>query len=58
MLTHEQIERSNVWMILLIAIVVAVGGIVEIVPLFFQESNNKPLNDQVKPYDALRLAGR
>lgn len=58
MLRHEQIERSNVWMILLTAIVVAVGGIVEIVPLFFQESNNKPLNDQVKPYDALRLAGR
>ncbi|MFN3883717.1 MAG: cytochrome-c oxidase, cbb3-type subunit II [Rhodocyclaceae bacterium] len=57
-MTHEQIERSNFWMILLIAIVVAVGGIVEIVPLFFQESNNKPLNDQVKPYDALRLAGR
>lgn len=58
MLTHEQIERSNFWMILLIAIVVAVGGIVEIVPLFFQESLTKPVNDQVKPYDALRLAGR
>ncbi|MCX7897749.1 MAG: cytochrome-c oxidase, cbb3-type subunit II [Rhodocyclaceae bacterium] len=58
MLTHEQIERSNFWMIFLIAIVVAVGGIVEIVPLFFQESLTKPVNDKVKPYDALRLAGR
>lgn len=58
MLTHEQIERSNFWMILLIAIVVAVGGFVEIVPLFFQESLTKPVNDKVKPYDALRLAGR
>ncbi len=58
MLTHEQIEKSNFWMILLTTIFVSVGGLVEIVPLFFQTSMTKPVNELVKPYDALRLAGR
>lgn len=58
MLTHEKIETSNFWMILLITIFVSVGGLVEIVPLFFQKSTTQPVNDLVKPYDALRLAGR
>jgi cytochrome c oxidase cbb3-type subunit 2 len=58
MLTHEQIEKSNFWMILLTTIVVSIGGLVEIVPLFFQTSTTKPVNELVKPYDALRLAGR
>ncbi len=34
------------------------GGLVEIVPLFFQKSTTTPVNETVKPYDALRLAGR
>lgn len=58
MLTHEKIETSNFWMILLITIFVSVGGLVEIVPLFFQTSMTQPVNDLVKPYDPLRLAGR
>jgi cytochrome c oxidase cbb3-type subunit II len=58
MLTHEQIEKSNFWMILLTTLFVSVGGLVEIVPLFFQTSTTKPVNELVKPYDALRLAGR
>ncbi len=58
MLTHDQIERSNFWLILLTTILVSVGGLVEIVPLFFQTSTTKPVNELVKPYDALRLAGR
>jgi cytochrome c oxidase cbb3-type subunit 2 len=58
MLTHEQIEKSNFWMILLITIFVSVGGLVEIVPLFFQKSTTQPVNELVKPYDPLRLAGR
>jgi cytochrome c oxidase cbb3-type subunit 2 len=58
MLTHEKIEKSNFWMILLITIFVSVGGLVEIVPLFFQKSTTQPVNEMVKPYDALRLAGR
>jgi cytochrome c oxidase cbb3-type subunit 2 len=58
MLTHEQIEKSNTWMIVLTLLAVIWGGLVEIVPLFFQKSTTQPVNELVKPYDALRLAGR
>ncbi len=58
MLTHEQIEKSNTWMIIFILLAVIWGGLVEIVPLFFQKSTTQPVNELVKPYDALRLAGR
>jgi cytochrome c oxidase cbb3-type subunit 2 len=58
MLTHEQIEKSNTWMIILTLLAVIWGGLVEIVPLFFQKSTTQPVNELVKPYDALRLAGR
>ncbi|MBS0343126.1 MAG: cytochrome-c oxidase, cbb3-type subunit II, partial [Proteobacteria bacterium] len=34
--THERVETNNLLMIVLILIVVAIGGAVEIVPLFFQ----------------------
>ena len=55
--THERIETNNFLMIVLIVLVVAVGGIVEIVPLFFQRSTTQPL-EGVKPYTALQLVGR
>jgi cytochrome c oxidase cbb3-type subunit 2 len=55
---HEFIERSVAWMIVLTLLVVSVGGLVEIVPLFFQKSTTTPVNELVKPYDPLRLAGR
>jgi len=55
--SHEKIETSNFLMIVLILLVVAVGGLVEIVPLFFQKSTTQPV-DGVKPYTALQLAGR
>ncbi|MGA0613020.1 cytochrome-c oxidase, cbb3-type subunit II [Caldimonas sp. KR1-144] len=55
--THERIETNNFLMIVLIVLVVAVGGIVEIVPLFFQRSTTQPV-DGLKPYTALQLAGR
>ncbi|SRR6266581_3533539 len=58
MLTHVQIEKNTGWLIVLTVLVVSVGGLVEIVPLFFQKSTTTPLNELVKPYDALRLAGR
>ena len=44
-------------MIVLILIAVAFGGLVEIVPLFFQKSTTEPVTG-VKPYTALQLAGR
>ncbi len=58
MLTHEKIETSNTLMIVLITFFVSIGGLLEIVPLFFQKSMTTPVNELVKPYDALRLSGR
>jgi cytochrome c oxidase cbb3-type subunit II len=54
---HERIETSNLLMIVLILVTVAIGGIVEIVPLFYQASTTEPVPG-VKPYTALQLAGR
>lgn len=54
---HARIETSNFLMIVLITLVVAVGGLVEIVPLFFQKSTTQPI-EGLKPYTALQLAGR
>jgi cytochrome c oxidase cbb3-type subunit 2 len=54
---HERIETNNFLMIVLILIAVAIGGIVEIVPLFFQRSTTQPV-EGLKPYSALQLAGR
>jgi cytochrome c oxidase cbb3-type subunit 2 len=54
---HERIETSNLLMIVLILVVVAFGGLVEIVPLYFQRSTTQPAPGVV-PYTALQLAGR
>lgn len=56
-LSHEKIETSNGLMIVLILIVLLFGGLVEIVPLFFQKSTTEPVKG-LKPYTALQLAGR
>ncbi|WP_137896033.1 cytochrome-c oxidase, cbb3-type subunit II [Ramlibacter sp. 2FC] len=56
-LSHEKIETNNFLMIVLILIVVAIGGLVEIVPLFFQKSTTEPIAG-LKPYTALQVAGR
>jgi cytochrome c oxidase cbb3-type subunit II len=56
-LSHEKIETNNFLMIVLILLVVAVGGLVEIVPLFFQKSLTQPVAG-LKPYTALQVAGR
>ena len=55
--SHERIETSNFLLIVLILVVVAIGGIVEIVPLYFQRSTTQPV-EGLKPYTALQLAGR
>ena len=54
---HERIETSNFLMIVLIVVAIIFGGLVEIVPLFFQKSTTEPAPG-VKPYTALQLAGR
>jgi cytochrome c oxidase cbb3-type subunit 2 len=55
--SHEMIEKNNALMIVLIILVVAVGGLVEIVPLYFQRSTTEPVAG-LKPYAAAQLVGR
>ena len=54
---HDKIETNIGLMIILIIIVVSIGGLVQIVPLFFQHSLTEPVAG-LKPYSPLRLAGR
>ncbi len=55
--THEKVETSNTLMIVLILVVLAVGGMVEIVPLFFQKSTTLPIKG-ITPDSALKVVGR
>ena len=55
--THEKIETNSALLIILCLLVVSIGGLVEIVPLYFQRSTTQPVAG-LKPYDALRLTGR
>ena len=55
--SHEKIETNNFLMIVLILLVVAIGGLVEIVPLFFQKSTTEP-SPACKPPTALQVLGR
>ncbi|HUL41641.1 MAG TPA: cytochrome-c oxidase, cbb3-type subunit II [Burkholderiales bacterium] len=55
--SHDFIEKNVGVLILLIIAVVSVGGLVEIVPLFFQKSTTEPVTG-LKPYTALQLSGR
>jgi cytochrome c oxidase cbb3-type subunit II len=55
--SHETIEKNVGWLIVLIVAVISVGGLVEIVPLYFQRSTTEPVAG-LKPYTALQLSGR
>jgi len=54
---HEKVEKSLPLMIILIIVVVSIGGLVQIVPLFYMKSMTEPV-EGLKPYSALELAGR
>jgi len=56
-LNHDFIERHTGLLIVLIVLVVAVGGLVEIVPLYFQRQTTQPIAG-LQPYSPLRLLGR
>ena len=56
-LSHDLIERSLPWMVALIVAVVSVGGLVEIVPLYFQKSTTEAVKG-LTPYTPLQLTGR
>jgi cytochrome c oxidase cbb3-type subunit 2 len=57
MIAHKLIEKNIGLLIILTFIIVSVGGLVQIVPLFFQKSTTTPV-EGLKPYDALQLTGR
>ncbi len=54
---HEKIETNNALLILLVILVVSVGGLVEIVPLYFQKSTTEPVKG-LAPYTPVQLVGR
>ena len=54
---HEVIEKNIGLMALLMVIAVSIGGLTQIVPLFFQDVVNEPV-EGLKPYTALQLEGR
>jgi cytochrome c oxidase cbb3-type subunit 2 len=54
---HEKVETNIGLMIVLILVVVSIGGLVQIVPLFFQHSTTEAVAG-LEPYTPLRLAGR
>jgi cytochrome c oxidase cbb3-type subunit 2 len=56
-LSHELIEKNVALMVVLIVLVISVGGLVEIVPLFYQKSTTEPI-EGLRPYNALQLTGR
>ena len=56
-MNHEAVEKKIGLMGVLIALVISFGGLVEIVPLYFQGASTNPAPG-IKPYEALRLAGR
>src|SRR4051794_6574349 len=54
---HEKFERHSLILVLGIIIVVSIGGLVEIAPLFYLESTIEKV-DGVRPYTPLEQAGR
>jgi cytochrome c oxidase cbb3-type subunit II len=57
MFSHKALEKNIGWLMVLTFIVVSFGGLVQIVPLFFQKSTTQPV-EGLKPYNALELTGR
>ncbi|MGD8429373.1 MAG: cytochrome-c oxidase, cbb3-type subunit II [Ectothiorhodospiraceae bacterium] len=56
-MSHEVVEKNVGLMAVLIAIVVSIGGLVEIVPLLFAAQTTQPIKG-LEPYPALQFAGR
>ncbi|KEQ17234.1 cytochrome-c oxidase, cbb3-type subunit II [Endozoicomonas numazuensis] len=54
---HDLVEKNLGLMVVLIVVAISFGGLVEIVPLFFQKTTTEPV-EGLKPYTALQLEGR
>ncbi len=53
---HEKLERNSILLLVCVIVVVLIGGVVEIVPLFRMETVIEPV-EGVRPYTPLELAG-
>jgi len=56
-MSHEKVETNIGLMVVLITLVILVGGLIEIVPLFFMKQTNEPVSG-LEPYTSIQLAGR
>ncbi|BAZ92792.1 cbb3-type cytochrome c oxidase subunit II [Thiohalobacter sp. COW1] len=56
-MSHEVVEKNVGLMAILVLLVISVGGLVEIVPLFFLKSTTEPV-EGLEPYTPLQLEGR
>lgn len=54
---HDKIEKNSILMLVLVIIVISVGGLIEIVPLFRIEQTIEKV-EGMRPYTPLELAGR
>ncbi len=54
---HEKVEKNIGLMMIMVVLVVSIGGLTEIVPLFFMHSTTEPV-EGLKPYNSLQLTGR
>ncbi len=57
MFDHGKLERNSILLSIGIIVVISIGGIVEIAPLFYLESTIEKVKG-VRPYSPLELAGR
>ena len=57
MMKHDVVEKNIGLMVVLMVVAISFGGLVELVPLFFQKATTEPV-DGLKPYTALQLEGR
>ena len=54
---QQKIEKNTGLLIVFVLIVVSIGGLVEITPLYFMHSTTEPVTG-LKPFTALQLSGR
>ncbi len=55
--SHRTIEKNSILLLVLILVVVSIGGLVEIIPLFWIKSSIETV-EGIRPYTPLELAGR
>ncbi|MFQ5346337.1 MAG: cytochrome-c oxidase, cbb3-type subunit II [Rhodothalassiaceae bacterium] len=55
--SHKTIEKNSILLLVLVLVVVSIGGIVEIIPLFWIKSTIETV-EGIRPYTPLELAGR